>query len=205
MAATPITASYKENKTMKKISLAIAALMVGGSAFAAPVHYTIDPNHTFPSFEVPHIQSISMWRGKLTKTSGNVVLDREAKSGSVDITIQANSFDFGMAKLDEHVESDEMFDAKKFPTITYKADSIKFTGDAPSEIDGNLTMHGVTKPVALKINSFKCIMHPMLKKEVCGADASAELNRSDFGIDYGVKMTGSPTVKLAIQVEALKD
>jgi polyisoprenoid-binding protein YceI len=190
---------------MKKIVLTLAALAAGNAAFAAPVHYTIDPNHTFPSFEVPHIGGISIWRGKLTSSAGNVVLDREAKSGSVDITIQANSFDFGMQKLDEHVESEEMFDAKKYPTITYKADTIKFTGDAPSEVDGNLTMHGVTKPVVLKINSFKCIMHPMLKKEVCGADASADVNRSDFGIDYGVKMTGSPMVKLAIQVEALKD
>lgn len=189
---------------MKKIALAVAALSISSASFAAPVHYTIDPNHTFPSFEVPHIQGISIWRGKLTNSAGTVVLDREAKTGSVDITIQANSFDFGMAKLDEHVEGDEMFDAKKYPTITYKGD-LKFTGDAPSTVEGNLTMHGVTKPVTLKINSFKCIMHPMLKKEVCGADASADVNRADFGVDYGVKMTGSPMVKLRIQVEALKD
>jgi polyisoprenoid-binding protein YceI len=190
---------------MKKIALAIVAMAASGTSLAAPVHYTIDPNHTFPSFELPHIQGISIWRGKLTSSAGTIVLDREAKTGSADITIQANSFDFGMAKLDEHVEGSEMFDAKKFPTITFKSSSFKFNGDAPSEVDGDLTMHGVTKPVALKLNSFKCIMHPMLKKEVCGADASAELNRSDFGIDYGVQFTGSPMVKLAIQVEALKD
>ena len=189
---------------MKKIALAIVAMAASGTALAAPVHYTIDPNHTYPSFEAPHIQGISIWRGKITKSAGTVVLDREAKTGTVDITMQANSFDFGMAKLDEHVESDEMFDAKKYPTMTYKG-TIKFNGDAPAEVDGDLTMHGVTKPVVLKINSFKCIMHPMLKKEVCGADASAEINRADFGIDYGVQFTGSPMVKLAIQVEALKD
>lgn len=190
---------------MKKTALALAALLMSSAGIAAPVHYTIDPSHTFPSFEVPHIQGISIWRGKITDTSGAIVLDREAKSGSVDITMQANSFDFGLKKLDEHVESDEMFDAKKFPTITFKSDTVKFNGDAVSEVDGNLTMHGVTKPVVLKVNSFKCIMHPMLKKEVCGADASADINRADFGIDYAVKMTGSPMVKLQIQVEAFKD
>jgi len=185
-------------------ALAVATLFAAGSAAAAPASYTIDPNHTFPSFAVPHIQGISIWRGKITKSAGSVVLDREAKTGSVDITMQANSFDFGFPKLDAHVESDEMMDAKKFPTITYKG-TIKFDGDNPGEVDGNLTMHGVTKPVVLKLNSFKCIMHPMLKKEVCGADASGELNRADFGVDYGVQMTGSPMVQLQIQVEAFKD
>jgi polyisoprenoid-binding protein YceI len=189
----------------KTIPATLAAMLACAGARAAPVHYTLDPNHSFPSFEAPHIQAISMWRGKIDKTAGTVVLDREAKTGSVDITMQANSIDFGLPKLNEHVQSKDMLDVQTFPTITYKADKMRFNGDAPAEIDGNLTMHGVTKPVTLHINSFKCIMHPMLKKEVCGADASAELNRSDFGIDYAVQMTGSPMVKLAIQVEAFKD
>jgi polyisoprenoid-binding protein YceI len=110
---------------MKKFALALAALCASGAGLAAPVHYTIDPNHTFPSFEVPHIQGISIWRGKLTQTTGSIVLDRQAKTGSVDITMQADSFDFGLKKLDEHVESDEMLDAKKYPTLTYKASTIK--------------------------------------------------------------------------------
>jgi len=189
----------------KTIPATLAAMLACAGARAAPVHYTLDPNHSFPSFEAPHIQAISMWRGKIDKTAGTVVLDREAKTGNVDITMQANSIDFGLPKLNEHVQSKDMLDVQTFPTITYKADKMRFNGDAPAEIDGNLTMHGVTKPVTLHINSFKCIMHPMLKKEVCGADASAELNRSDFGIDYAVQMTGSPMVKLAIQVEAFKD
>ncbi len=190
---------------MKKAVVATVFLLIAGTTAAAPVKYTIDPNHTYPSFEAPHIQGISIWRGKIDQSSGTVVLDREAKTGSIDITMQANSIDFGLPKLNEHVQSKDLFDVAKYPTLTYKADKIKFSGDAPVEVDGNLTLHGVTKPVPLKINSFKCIMHPMLKKEVCGADASAELSRSDFGIDYGVAMTGSPMVKLAIQVEALRN
>ena len=173
-------------------------------ALSAPVHYTIDPDHTYPSFEAPHIQGISIWRGKLEKTSGTVVLDREAKTGQVDVTIDASSIDTGHAKLNEHVKSPDFFDVAKYPSITYKAGSIKFNGDTPVEVDGVLTMHGVSKPVILKLNEFKCIMHPMLKKEVCGADASAQINRSDFGVSYGVQMTGD-WVKLAIQVEAQKD
>jgi polyisoprenoid-binding protein YceI len=97
-----------------------------------------------------------------------------------------------------------MFDVAKFPTATYKSNSITFKGGQPVEVNGELTLHGVTKPVKLTINQFKCIQHPMFKREACGADASATFNRSDFGIDYGVQMGFNPTVKLAIQVEALK-
>jgi polyisoprenoid-binding protein YceI len=170
----------------------------------APVHYSVDPDHTYPSFEAPHIQGISIWRGKLDKTSGTIVLDREAKTGQVDIAMDASSIDFGHEALNKHVKSAEFFDVEKYPTITYKGDTIKFKGDTPVEVDGVLTLHGISRPVVLKINAFKCIMHPMYKREVCGADASAQFNRSDFGLTYGVQMTGD-WVRLAIQVEALRE
>ena len=186
---------------------ALLGLLATGVAFpalSAPTHYTIDPEHTYPSFEAPHIQGISIWRGKLDKTSGTIVLDREAKTGQVDIVMDASSINFGHEKLNEHVKSADFFDVAKYPTITFKSDSIKFEGDTPVEVDGVLTLHGVSKPVVLKLKQFKCIMHPMLRREVCGADAAAQINRSDFGIGYGVQMTGD-WVRLAIQVEALKD
>jgi polyisoprenoid-binding protein YceI len=97
-----------------------------------------------------------------------------------------------------------MFDVAKFPTASYKAGAIKFNGDQPAEVDGELTLHGVTKPVKLTIKQFKCIQHPVMKREVCGADAAAVFNRSDFGISYGTQMGFNPEVKLAIQVEAVK-
>ncbi|MDB5984994.1 MAG: signal peptide protein [Nevskia sp.] len=192
---------------MYKSALCSAALLltISSAASAAVDHYTIDPNHTYPSFEAPHIQGISIWRGKFDKSSGTVTLDRANKTGTVDITIDTSSIDFGHAKMNEHAKSAEMFDVAKYPTATYKSDSIKFDGDTPVAIDGQLTLHGVTKPVPLKLNSFKCITHPMLKVEDCGADASAEFDRADFGIDYGAKLVGSTKVKLQIQVEALKD
>ncbi len=188
-------------KSIAAVLLATAA----GSASAAVDHYTIDPAHTYPSFEAPHIAGISIWRGKFNKTSGSVTLDRANKTGSVNIVVDTTSVNFGNEKMDEHAKSPDFFDVAKYPTATFKSDSIKFDGDTPVAVDGQFTLHGVTKPLTLKINSFKCIPHPMLKVEDCGADASAEFNRADYGVDYGVQFTGSPMVKLAIQVEALKD
>jgi polyisoprenoid-binding protein YceI len=182
------------------------ALLLAFDAGAAVDHYTIDPNHTYPSFQAPHIGGISFWRGKFDRSSGSVTLDRAAKTGSVDITIDTTSIDFGHEKMNTHARSADMFDVGKYPTATYQSSNIDFEGDTPVGVHGSLTLHGVTKPVFLKIASFKCIMHPMLKREVCGADASAEIDRSDFGIGYGVPQS-IPTgkVTLAIQVEALKD
>jgi len=188
-----------------KLTTALATLIIAGAvsapAFAADT-YTIDPSHTYPSFQADHM-GISYLRGKFTKTSGTIVLDRAAKTGTIDIAIDPASIDFGHAKLNDHAKSPDMFDVEKFPTITYKSRSIKFDGDKPVAVEGDLTMHGVTKPVHLVIEKFTCIQHPMLKREVCGADASATFNRADFGISYGLPRF-APEVKLAIEVEALK-
>ena len=180
----------------------LALLLAACSASAFSQTYTIDPNHTYPSFEADHL-GISVWRGKFTKTSGKITLDRAAKTGSVDISIDAASIDFGHAKLNEHARAKDIFNVEKFPTITYKGSAIKFDGDKPVAVEGELTLLGVTKPVTLTIGKFKCIEHPMLKREVCGADATTEIKRSDFGLNYGLPRF-SPEVKLSIQVEALK-
>jgi polyisoprenoid-binding protein YceI len=175
----------------------LAALLAISATSAFADTYNIEPNHTYPSFEADHM-GISVWRGKFTKTSGTVNLDRAAKNGTVDITIDANSIDFGHAKLNEHAKTKDMFNVAQFPTITYKGKSVKFDGDKPVAVEGDLTMLGVTKPVTLIIDKFKCIQHPMLKREVCGADATAEFKRTDFGLNYGTPMF-APEVKLAIQ------
>jgi polyisoprenoid-binding protein YceI len=179
-----------------------AALLALGSVSAYAQTYNIEPGHTYPSFEADHM-GISVLRGKFTKTSGKIVLDRAAKTGTVDIVVDTSSIDFGHAKLNEHAKSKDMFNVEQFPTATYKGTSIKFDGDRPVAVQGEFTLLGVTKPLTLTINKFKCIQHPMLKREVCGADASAEFKRTDFGLNYGTPMF-SPDVKLAIEVEALK-
>jgi polyisoprenoid-binding protein YceI len=182
------------------LPVAMLALMTG-SAIAAPVTYNVDPNHTFPSFEADHMGGLSVWRGKFDKSSGTIVLDKEKSSGTVDITIDASSIDFGHPKLNEHAKSAEMFDVEKFPTATYKGTLAKFKDGAPTEVQGQFTLHGVTKPLTLTISQFKCMINPMSKKEVCGADASATFNRSDFGVSFGDKYGFKQEVKLQIQVE----
>jgi polyisoprenoid-binding protein YceI len=186
---------------MNRIVLASMAALVGASAFAAPVTYTLDPAHTYPSFSADHFGGLSVWRGKFNSTSGKVVYDKDAKSGSIDVNVDINSINFGMPKLDEHAKSAEMFDTAKYPTATFSGKFTKFNGSAPAEAQGTLTMHGVTKPVTLKIDSFKCMPSPMTKKEVCGVEVSSTINRADFGVNYGDKYGFNQEVKLQIQAE----
>jgi len=188
---------------MKRKFLVAATLATSASlAYAAADTYKIDPGHTYPSFEADHM-GISVWRGKFTKTEGTITLDRAAKTGSVDITVDMSSVDFGHEKMNEHARKPDIFDVAKYPTATFKGSKLQFNGDTPVAVEGQFTLHGVTKPLTLTINKFKCIDHPMLKREVCGADASATFQRSDFGVSFGLPRF-SPEVKLAIQVEAVK-
>ncbi|NLP62156.1 YceI family protein [Paraburkholderia sacchari] len=191
---------------MKTTLFAAAALAaaIAAPAFATPTTYNLDPSHTFPSFEADHFGGVSVWRGKFTKSSGTVVLDRAAKTGTVDVTIDASSINTGNAALDKHVSSAELLDAAKYPTAVYKGTSIKFDGDKPVEVIGTFTLHGVTKPLNLKIDSFKCFQNPMLKREVCGADASAEFDRADYGVSYGKAYGFKMATTLQIQVEGIK-
>lgn len=186
-----------------KLSSIFATVLLLGAAPVFAQTYTIDPSHTYPSFEADHM-GISVWRGKFNKSSGKIALDRAAKTGSMDITIDINSINFGMADMDKHAKSKDIFNVEKFPTAVYKGTSIQFNGDTPVAVLGELSLMGVTKPVTLTINKFKCIMHPMYKKEACGADATAEFKRTDFGLDYGIAYGFAPDVKLSIQVEAIK-
>ena len=188
---------------IKHLVVALATAGVATVAFAADT-YTIDPSHTYPSFEADHM-GISVLRGKFNSTKGTIVLDRKAKTGSMEIIIDTNSIDFGHDKLNAHAKNADMFDVEMFPEAKYVGKAIRFKGDVPATVEGDLTLHGVTKPVTLTINKFKCIMHPMLKREVCGADASAEFKRTDFGIDYAVARGFAPEVKLNISVEAVKN
>jgi polyisoprenoid-binding protein YceI len=189
---------------LRTVFAAIAAFSAVGVASANTVTYNLDPTHTYPSFEADHMGGLSIWRGKFDKSSGVVTLDRAAKAGSIDVKIDPASIDFGNAKLNEHVKSAEMFDVAKFPEASYKGKFSKFKGDVPTEVDGILTFHGVSKPVKLAIHDFKCIQHPMLKREACGADATGTFSRADFGVNYGEQYGFKQEVKLAIQVEGVK-
>jgi polyisoprenoid-binding protein YceI len=174
------------------------------SASAAPATYTLDPDHTHPSFEVDHFGGLSTWRGTFKKTTGTVQYDATAKTGTVDVRIDTATVDFAHDKLNELVTGADMLDVAKFPAAEYKGKFSVFANDEPKTIAGELTLHGITKPVTLSINSFKCVMHPMIKKEVCGADASGSFNRADFGVNYGQQYGFKQDVLLRIQVEGIK-
>jgi polyisoprenoid-binding protein YceI len=188
-----------------KIALSAAVLtLITASALAAPVTYEVDPGHTYPSFAADHMGGLSVWRGKFEKSSGTIVLDKDKSTGTVDITVDTSSVDFGHEKLNEHAKSPDLFDVAKFPTATYKGKLVNFKNGAPTEVEGEFTLHGVTKPLTLKINQFLCKPNPMTKKEVCGADASATFNRKDYGLSFGEGYVFKMEVTLAIQVEAVR-
>lgn len=181
---------------------AAAALFATGAAQAAPVSYNIDPSHTFPSFEADHM-GISQWRGKFDRTSGSVTLDREAGIGTVDIVVDMKSGDFGLEALNKAARGKELFEADKYPKARFKGTLEGFADGAPTKAVGTLEMHGKTNPVTLDIRKFKCIPHPMYKREVCGADIYATIDREQFGMAAGKEYGFSMAVDLRIQVEAI--
>jgi len=192
-------------ENMNKIALAlVAGCFVTGLALAEPATYNVDPAHTYPAFEADHMGGLSIWRGKFNSSAGKVVYDKAAKAGSVEITVDTKSIDFGMDKMNEHANSAEIFDTAKFPTAVFKGKLAKFNGESPTEVVGELTLHGVTKPVTLKVLSFLCKPNPMTKKETCGADALATINREDFGVSYGKSFGFKMDVTLRITIEAVK-
>ena len=188
---------------MKKqlLSSLVASLMIGSAAFAAD-DYSIDETHTFPSFEINHL-GFSTQRGRFNKTSGKLTLDLAAKKGSIDVTIDVVSLDTGLKKLEDHLLGEDFFDAKQFPTITFKGDQFTFEDKKLVSVAGDFTFHGVTKPVVLKVENFKCAPHPMFKVETCGADASTSIKRTEFGMGKYAPHLGDD-VKINIQVEAVK-
>ncbi len=191
-----------ENSVKNLLTAALLALTTT-PALAAPESYKIDPDHTFPSLEFSHM-GISVWRGKFDKSSGTITIDRAAKTGTVEVAIDPASIDFGLQSMHDEAVSDKFFNVAKYPSASYKG-KLVFDGDTLKAVDGNITLMGVTRPVPLKVNVFKCIPHPMTRKELCGADAEGEMNWSEYGMkmsQYGQGEMGR--VKLRIQVEGVK-
>lgn len=172
-------------------------------AHAEPVEYTIDSAHTFPVFEVSHL-GFSTQRGRFNKASGKVVLDRVAQWGNVNLVIDANSLDMGFTTWDQHMFAEGFFNVEQFPTINFKSDKLVFEGDRVVAADGDFTLLGVTKPIRLIVSNFKCGMHPFFNKEMCGADISATIKRSDFGMKKGLPAVGDE-VKIYSPIEIHKN
>lgn len=188
---------------MKKLALALALSGLVASAFAAPETFDIDPNHTAPRFEYSHF-GYSNQIHRFDKTSGKIVLDRAAKTASVDITIDTKSVNTGYPLFNEHIQGADFFDTAHYPTITFKSTSVKFDGDKPVSVDGNLTIKGITKPVTLTLTSFQEMPHPMLKRDAVGANAVAKIKRTEFNMGKYAPAV-SDDVTLLIGVEAIKE
>ena len=183
---------------MIKPLFAVAVLAVSTSALAA--EYEIDPAHTYPNFAISHL-GFSTMHGRFGNTSGTLTMDREAGTGAVDIVIDASSIDTGHEKRDEHLSSPDFLNAVEFPEITYKSTNVSFDGEDKATVEGELTILGETKPVTLNVDSIVCGTHPMNQKELCGFNATAQIKRSDFGMDYGLPAIGDE-MQLTFQVEA---
>ncbi len=186
----------------KQISLVALASLFAAPAFAAPETYLVDPNHTYPRFEYNHF-GYSNQIQRFNKTSGTIVFDRAARTGSVDIAIDARSVDTGYALFNEHLQGEDFFDTARYPTITYQSTAVRFDGDKPVAVEGNLTIKGITRPVTLTLSSFQTMPHPMAKKDACGANAVTKIKRSEFNAGKYVPNV-SDDVTLSIAVEALK-
>jgi polyisoprenoid-binding protein YceI len=191
---------------MKQLALVVAASALSAlsaAAFAAPETYNVDPTHTFPRFEYNHF-GYSNQQHRFEKTSGKIVLDRAAKTGSVDVTIDSKSVNTGYALFNGHIQGEDYFNTEKFPAITFKSTAVKFDGDKPVAVEGNLTIKGVTKPVTLTVTHFHSMPHPMLKKDALGANAVARVKRSEFNMGKNVPYV-SDEVTLNIAVEAIRE
>jgi polyisoprenoid-binding protein YceI len=188
------------------MSKTILTLIVGAvlslPAVAAD-SYTIDPRHTFPGFEISHL-GFSIQRGRFNRTSGKVILAPESASGSIQITIDTASISTGLADLEKHLRSEDFLDAERYPLITFTSNKLSFNKDQLVAVDGKLSLHGITKPVHLEVDHFYCGMNMIAMKNICGANATATIKRSDFDIDkYAPALADD--VKIVLQVEATKD
>lgn len=189
-------------KVLKQLSLAAALVAsLAGNAIAAPVTYEVDGTHTFPRFSYSHF-GLSTQLSSFSKTSGKVVFDAAAKTGSVDIAIDLKSVNTGFADFNEHIQGEDFLHTAKFPTATFKSTKVVFEGDKPKSIDGQLTIKGVTKPVTLQVSSFTTMPHPMLKKPALGANAFTTIKRSEFNAGKFAPYVGDE-VRIDIAIEAI--
>ena len=187
--------------TFKQLSAALAlATLAAGSALAAPVSYTVDSSHTFPRFSYSHF-GFSTQLSSFGKTTGAVVFDAQAKTGSVDIVIDTTTVNTGFADFNGHIQGEDFLDTAKFPKATFKSTKVVFDGDKPSAIEGQLTIKGVTKPVTLTVTSFQAIPHPMMKVPALGANAFVTIKRSEFNAGKYAPYVGDE-VRIDIAIEA---
>lgn len=186
---------------MTKTPLLAALLAAAGLAHANT--YSIDPTHTFVTFEASHFGTSTL-RGRFDRKEGSVSFDKAAKTGKADITIDLASVSTGVAPLDTHLKSKDFFNAAETPTAKFVGETFSFSGEKVTEIAGSLTLLGKTLPVTLKATNFNCYTNPLFKREVCGGDFETTIARSQWGMNYGLNFGLPDSIRLLVQVEAVK-
>ena len=196
---------------MSRPAVALLALALPLTALAAPETYTLDPYHTYPNFSVDHMGFSTVY-GRFDKSSGKFILDKAAKTGSLELTVETASINAAdnekgnrQRSRDDHLRSPDFFNVTEYPRMTYKSTGVKFNGDNLATVEGNLTLLGVTKPVVLQVDRWKCGPHPINKKEMCGGNASGTLKRSDFGMKFALPVAVSDEIRLIIGFEAYRE
>lgn len=187
---------------MKKTLLAASLFAIAVTAQAQSATYSVDPTHTFVTFEAKHFGT-STNRGRFDRKEGTITFDRSAKTGKAEITIDTSSINTGVMPFDGHLKSKDFFNAAAFPTATFSGDKFTFSGDKVTSVAGTLTLLGKTQPATLTASNFNCFDHPMLKREVCGGDFETTIQRSTYGMTYGVPNIPD-NIRLLIQIEAVK-
>ena len=188
---------------MKQLTVAAALLAAFAAAHAEPATYAVDPTHAAAFYEIGHFGT-STNRGRIPVKEGSVQLDRAAKTGKVDVTLDVAAVNSGIPPLDKHLASADFFDAAQFPTAKFVGDKLTFNGDKLAEVSGQLTLRGKTQPVTLKANNFNCYQNPMFKREVCGGDFETTIKRSLWGVNYGLNYGFADDIRLQVQVEGIK-
>ncbi len=185
------------------LATAAAAILSTGAAHAELATYAIDPTHTFATFEISHFGA-SVNRGRFDKKEGTVQFDRAGRNGKVDVRFDTSSINTGTPAFDKHLKSADMFNSEKYPTMRFVSDKFIFDEDKVFSVEGQLTLLGKTQPLTLKANQFNCYQSPMLKREVCGGDFEGTIDRTAFGMDYGVQYGFDKNVRVIVQIEAVK-
>jgi polyisoprenoid-binding protein YceI len=196
-----------KNAKPQRLATGVAiGFALSGSIALADESYTLDPVHSQPRYEVQHMGGLSTQAGYFTKLSGKVTLDRAAKKGTIDVTIDTTSIHtHDASRLDAIMKGEQYFNVEKYPTMTFKSSNLQFDGDKLVAADGELTMIGATKPVVLKVTNFTCGENPFNKKPMCAGEATAQIKRSEWGMKTGIPKSSSDDVKIIIPIEAYKD
>jgi polyisoprenoid-binding protein YceI len=196
---------------MKSIvrSVAVALVLAPALAFGQASTWSIDPVHTHASFTIRHMV-ISNIRGEFSKVTGTLVLDdKDVTRSTVAASIDASTIDTREAKRDEDLRSANFLDVGKFPAITFKSTKVEKAGKDGLKVTGDLTIHGVTKPVVLKVTGPSAAVKDPWGMTRRGVAATTKIDRKDFGVTYSAVLEGGGAVvgnevNIELEVELIK-